>query len=216
MASVQPDPRMERFQELRRQRFAHGQGERSDADPPPMADAVRQWWSDLRPGLQNALSYQREARASGMHPIPAYEAAPVSRLGDAFGRLAASARELSERAQQAAAPTFRRIHDQVEQAAQGIISRFEGDPVRQQAPLLGPGRIAIFFRQGVSVGQAQRLLAASAARPMRLIPRKHGFLARVQPGKEAEVCERLRQHPYVSDVVYLEFNEYGEPVGGRR
>jgi hypothetical protein len=68
----------------------------------------------------------------------------------------------------------------------------------------------------VTVGQAQRLLAASAARPMRLIPRKHGFLARVQAGREAEVCERLRLHPYVRDVAYLEYNEYGEPVGGRR
>jgi len=207
---------MERFQELRRQRFAHDQGERADADPVPMADAVRQWWSDLRPGVQSALHFQREARASGMHPIPAYEPTTVSRLGDAFGRLAASARELSGRAQQAAAPTIKRIHDQVEQAAQGLISRFEGDSVRQQAPLLGPGRIAVFFRQGVTVGQAQRLLAASAARPMRLIPRKHGFLARVQSGQEAEICERLRQHPYVRDVAYLEYNEYGEPVGGRR
>lgn len=215
-AGAQPDPRMERFQELRRQRFAHVQGERTDDDPLPMADAVRQWWNDLRPGVQSALNFQREARASGMHPIPAYESATVARLGDAFGRLAASARELSDRAQQAAAPTIKRIHDQVEQAAQGLISRFEGDNVRQQAPLLGPGRIAIFFRQGVTVGQAQRLLAASAARPMRLIPRKHGFLARVLPGKEAEVCERLRLHPYVRDVAYLEYNEYGDPVGGRR
>ncbi len=215
-AGEQLDPRMERFQELRRQRFAHDQGERDEADPQPVADAMRQWWNDLRPGVNSALNFQREARASGMHPIPAYESAQTSRLGDAFGRLAASARELSERAQQAAAPTIKRLHDQVEQAAQGLISRFEGDTVRQQAPLLGPGRIAVFFRQGVSVGQAQRLLAASAARPMRLIPRKHGFLARVLPGKEAEVCERLRMHPYVRDVVYLEFNEYGEPVGGRR
>ena len=216
VAGAIPDPRMQRFQELRGQRVAHDQGERASSDPAPMGEAVRQWWSDLRPGLQSALHYQREARASGMHPIPAYENATMSRLGDAFGRLAASARELTERAQQAAAPTIKRIYDQMEQAAQGIVSRFEGDTVRQQAPLLGPGRIAIFFRQGVSVGQAQRLLAASAARPMRLIPRKHGFLARVQPGKEAEVCERLRSHPYVSDVVYLEFNELGEPVGGRR
>ena len=216
LAGAQPDPRMERFQELRRQRFAHGQGERDEADPTPVADAMRQWWNDMRPNLNSALAYQREARASGMHPIPAYEPAPVSRLGDAFGRLAASARELSGRAQQAAAPTIKRIHDQVEQAAQGLISRFEGDDVRQQAPLLGPGRVAVFFRQGVTVGQAQRLLAASSARPMRLIPRKHGFLARVMPGKESEVCERLRQHPYVRDVAYLEYNEYGEPVGGRR
>jgi hypothetical protein len=216
VAGAQPDPRMARFQELRGQRVAHGQGERADGEPSPVAASMRQWWNDVVPVVQKGLHIQREARASGMHPIPAYEVTAVSRLGDAFGRLAASARELSERAQQAAAPTIKRLHDQVEQAAQGIISRFEGDPVRQQAPLLGPGRIAIFFRQGVSVGQAQRLLAASAARPMRLIPRKHGFLARVQQGKEAEVCERLRQHPYVSDVVYLEFNEYGEPVGGRR
>ncbi|HEX8996328.1 MAG TPA: hypothetical protein VF812_09885 [Ktedonobacterales bacterium] len=218
-AGAQPDPRMERFQELRRQRFAHGHGERTEGDPTPVADTVRQWWNDLRPNVENALHYQREARASGMHPIPAYEAATsgtAARLGDAFGRLAATAREFSERAQQAAAPTIKRIHDQVEQAAQGIISRFEGDNVRQQAPLLGPGRVAVFFRQGVTVGQAQRLLAASAARPMRLIPRKHGFLARVLPGKEAEVCERLRMHPYVRDVAYLEYNEYGEPVTGRR
>lgn len=213
-AGAQPDPRMERFQELRRQRFE--QGDNAPADPAPVGDVVKQWWNDLRPNLSEALSYQREARASGMHPIPAYVATPTSRLGDAFGRLAATALELSDRAQQATAPAFKRIHDQVEQVAQNLISRFEGDSVRQQAPLLGPGRIAVFFRQGVTVGQAQRLLAASAARPMRLIPRKHGFLARVETGKEAEVCERLRQHPYVRDVAYLEYNEYGEAVGGRR
>lgn len=216
-AGAQPNPRMERFQELRRQRFE--QGDDAGAEPKPMGDVVKQWWADLRPTLSSALSYQREARASGMHPIPAYVATPATRLGDAFGRIAASAMELTDRAQHAAAPTIKRIHEGVEQAAQvaqNLISRFEGDNVRQQAPLLGPGRIAVFFRQGVTVGQAQRLLAASAARPMRLIPRKHGFLARVESGKEAEVCERLRQHPYVRDVAYLEFNEYGEPIGGRR
>ncbi|HEX8733298.1 MAG TPA: hypothetical protein VF725_14715 [Ktedonobacterales bacterium] len=216
-AGAQPDPRMERFQELRRQRFE--QGDDVGAEPKPMGDVVKQWWSDLRPNLSRALSYQREARASGMHPIPAYVATPATRLGDAFGRIAASAMDLTDRAQQAAAPAIKRIQDgmgQAAQVAQHLISRFEGDSVRQQAPLLGPGRIAVFFRQGVTVGQAQRLLAASAARPMRLIPRKHGFLARVESGKEAEVCERLRQHPYVRDVAYLEFNEYGEPIGGRR
>ena len=94
------------------------------------------------------------------------------------------------------------------------IFRVEGDSMRQQAPLLGPGaHITVIFRQGVTVGQAQRLLAANAARPMRLIPREHGFLARVESGKEAEVCERLRQHPYVREV-YPEYNEYGDPVGG--
>lgn len=214
MAGAQPDPRMERFQELRRQRFELG--DETGAQPTPMTDVVKQWWNDLRPNLSRALSYQREVRASGMHPIPAHVATPSTRLGDAFGRLTASAMELTDRAQQAAAPTFKRIHGQVGQAAQYIMHRLEGDTMRQQAPLLGPGRIAVFFRQGVTVGQAQRLLAASAARPMRLIPRKHGFLARVESGKEAEVCERLRQHPYVRDVAYLEFNEYGEPVGGRR
>lgn len=216
-AGAQPDPRMERFQELRRQRYE--QGDNVGADSAPTGDVVKKWWSDLRPNLSEALTYQRDVRASGMHPIPAYVATPTSRLGDAFGRLAATALELSDRAQQAAAPTFKRIHNQVEQVAQAatnLMSRFEGDNVRQQAPLLGPGRIAVFFRQGVTVGHAQRLLAASAARPMRLIPRKHGFLARVEPGKEAEVCERLRQHPYVRDVAYLEYNEYGEVIGGRR
>lgn len=206
------DYRMERFQELRRHRMAHEQGDAATDDVTPVAEAVRQWWNDLRPGVGSALRFQREARASGTHPLPAYvPPPPTSRLGDAFGRLAASAREMTGRAQQAAGPTLKRIHDQVEQAAQGIIQRFEGDAARQQAPLLGPGRVAIFFRQGVTVGQAQRLLAASSARPMRLISRRHGILAHVMPGRESEVCERLRQHPYVDDVVYMEYDERGEP-----
>ncbi len=209
--------RMERFQELRRHRVAHEQGEAATDDVTPVADAVRQWWSDLRPGVGSALRFQREARASGTHPLPAYAPpAPTSRLGDAFGKLAASARGVTGRAQQAAAPAFKRIHDQVEQAAQGIIQRFEGDTARQQAPLLGPGRVAIFFRHGVTVGQAQRLLAATSARPMRLIPRKHGILAQVMPGRESEIGERLRQHPYVDDVVYMEYDERGEPQSVKR
>lgn len=207
------NPRMRRFQELHRQRSAHERGEQDPKDPQQLGQAVRQWWSDLRPGLASGLEYQHEARASGTYPIPAYDPAPpVSRLGDAFGRLARSARELTERAQSAAGPRFKQLHDQVEQAAQGIVDRFEGNPARQQAPFLGPGRIAIFFRQGVTVGQAQRLMTASAARPMRLIPRKHGFLARVRPGAEAATCDALRRHPYVRDVAYLEYDEYGQPL----
>ncbi len=206
------NPRLSRFQELRRQRAAHEAGQRSEDDQRPVADLVRQWWSDLAPGLSRALDHQHEARASGVHPIPAYEPAATSRLGDAFGRLAASARELTERAQAAAAPTLKRLHNQAEQAAQAIVGRIEGSPTRQQAPLLGPGRIAVFFKQGVTVGQAQRLLAASHASPIRLIPRKHGFLSLVPPGAEAEIGNRLREHPYVRDVAFLDYNEYGETV----
>lgn len=207
------DYRMERFQELRRHRMAHDQGDAATDDVTPVADAVRQWWNDLRPGVGTALQFQREARESGVHPLPAYAApTPTSRLGDAFGRLAASAREVTQRGKDAAGPTLKRWHDQMEQAAQGLIQRFEGDAARQQAPLLGPGRVAVFFRRGVTVGQAQRLLAASSARPMRLIPRKHGILAQVMPGREGEICERLRQHPYVDDVVYVDYDERGEPA----
>jgi hypothetical protein len=200
-----PDYRMERFQELRRHRTAHEHGDEATDDVTPVAEAVRQWWHDLRPGVGDALEFQREARESGTHPLPAFAPPPpTSRLGDAFGKLAASARGVSERAQQVAGPALKRIHDQVEHAAQGFIDRFEP---RQQAPFLGPGRIAVFFRRGVTVGQAQRLLAASSARPMRLIPRKHGILAQVMPGNESEVSDRLRQHPYVDDVVYMEYGE---------
>jgi hypothetical protein len=59
----------------------------------------------------------------------------------------------------------------------------------------------------VTVGQAQRLLLTAQARPLRLIPRKHGFLALVRPGSEEEIAERLRQHPYVRDVIYIEYDE---------
>jgi hypothetical protein len=203
---------MERFQELRRQRVAHDDGERDPGDARPVAEMVRQWWSDLRPDLSRALSHQREARASGSYPIPAHEPVPTSRLGDAFGRLAASARELTGRAQAVAAPRLRRLHDQAEHATKKLVDRIEGTTINQQAPFLGPGRIAIFFKQGVTVGQAQRLLAASHARPIRLVPRKHGFLALVPPGSEAAISERLREHPYVRDVAYLEYDEDGEPV----
>ena len=201
---------MERFQELRNQRTAHEQGTRAPGDPSQVGELVRQWWADLLPGLRTALSYQREARASGMHPLPATAPTTVSRLGDAFGRLAASAREAAGRASAAAAPHLRRLHDQAEQAAQALIDRIEGSPVRQQAPFLGPGRIAVLFRPGVTVGQAQRLLLTAQARPLRLIPRKHGFLALVRPGSEEEIAERLRQHPYVRDVIYIEYEETDE------
>lgn len=206
-----PNPRMERFQELRRQRSHHLDGERDPDDPRPVTEVVRQWWNDLMPGLQGALHYQREARASGVHPIPAYVPQPGTRMGDAFGRLAQTARDLSERAQAAAGPTLKRWHNQAEQAAQALVERIEGSQARQQEPLLGPGRLAVFFRSGVTVGQAQKLLAASQARPMRLIPRKHGFLAYVTPGLEAEIGERLRVHPYVRDVAYLEYPDSVEP-----
>lgn len=206
-----PNPRMERFQELRRQRSHHLDGERDPDDPRPVTEMVRQWWNDLMPGLQGALHYQREARASGVHPIPAYVPQPGTRLGDAFGRLTQTARDLTGRAQAAAGPTLKRWHTQAEQAAQALVERIEGSPAQQQQPLLGPGRLAVFFRSGVTVGQAQKLLAASQARPMRLIPRKHGFLAYVTPGLEAEIGERLRVHPYVRDVAYLEYPDSVEP-----
>lgn len=210
-----PDPRMARFQELRRHRLAHDRGALADGDARPVADVARQWWSDLRPGLERALRYQHEARESGIHPIPATEPVPSTRLGDAFGQLAASARELTGRAQAKAGPVLKKLHAQAEQAAQAFVDRFEGGSERQQEPFLGPGRIAVFFRQGVSVGQAQRLLAASRARPIRLIPRKHGLLALVPPGSESEIGERLRLHPYVRDVNYVEYDADMQPMEQR-
>src|SRR5262249_6869394 len=111
-----------------------------------------------------------------------------------------------------AGPRLKKLHDRAERAAHAFIQRFEGDEVRQQGPLLGPGRIAVFFRPAVTVGQAQRLLAATQARPMRIIPRKHGFLAWVRPGSEREVSVRLRKHPYVNDVVYLDYDVYGDAM----
>jgi hypothetical protein len=107
------------------------------------------------------------------------------------------------------------LHAQAETAASALVQKLETPVTRQQAPLLGPGRIAVFFKQGVTVGQAQSLLGASRARPIRLIPRKHGFLALVAPGTEAEVSIRLREHPYVRDVAYLEYNEFGEVIHPR-
>ncbi|HEU5349602.1 MAG TPA: hypothetical protein VFU63_13405 [Ktedonobacterales bacterium] len=205
-----PDPRMERLQELQRRRDMADQGEYDPEADRPVTDRVRQWWSDLRPGLRQALKYQHEARASGALPIPAYEQAPSSRLGDVFGRLAASARGLTGRAHSAAAPALKRLHNQAEHAAQAIVGRIEGDIVRQQAPFLGPGRIAVFFRPGVSVGQAQRLLSSNDARPLRIIPRKHGFLAYVLPGTEEQVGNRLRVHPYIRDVVFIPMDAYND------
>jgi hypothetical protein len=209
---------MERFQYLREERIAHQVGSRGPGDAPPVADMVRQWWRDLRPGLDSALNYQREARITGSHPIPAHVDTPASRLGDAFGRLAASARGLTGRAQSAMAPKINRLqelHAQAETAASAFVQKLETPAARQQAPLLGPGRIAVFFKQGVTVGQAQSLLGATRARPIRLIPRKHGFLALVAPGSEADVSARLREHPYVRDVAYLEYNEFGEAIQPR-
>ncbi len=209
------DPRMRRLVELRLQRDAHSGGQRGPSDNAPVAQLVKQWWTDLMPGVQQALDHLHEARASGVYPIPAHEPTPATRMGDAFGRLTAAVRDLSGRAQAAAVPALTRLHERAEHAAQALVDRLEGSPIRQQAPFLGPGRLAVFFQQGVSVGQAQRLLVTNQARPMRLIPRRHGFLALVQPGREAVVGEQLRRHPYVRDVVYLEYDEKGQPLPPR-
>jgi hypothetical protein len=210
------DPRLRRLEDLRRRRLSQPAGQQPQGEgTAPVAQAVRQWWGDLIPGLQHALHYQHEARSSGSYPIPATEPTAATRLGDAFGRLAAAVRDLGERAQSAAGPALNRLHTRAEQAAQALVERFEGSQGRQQAPLLGPGRLAVFFEQGVTVGDAQRLLVASHARPLRLIPRRHGFLALVLPGRESEVGEQLRQHPYVRDVVYLEYNQNGQPIAPR-
>jgi hypothetical protein len=213
------DPRIRRLEELRRQRLAQiaGQhaGQHAAGENAPVAQMVRQWWTDLMPGMRKALHSQHEARASGVYPMPATETAVTGRLGDAFGRLTAAVRDMSERAQSATGPTIKGIHDRAEHAAQALVERFEGSPTRQQAPLLGPGRLAVFFRQGVTVGDAQRLLVATRARPMRLIPRRHGFLALVPPGNESSIGEQLRQHPYVRDVVYLEYDALGQALPPR-
>jgi hypothetical protein len=210
------DPRLRRLEALRRQRLDQRESEAApDENAAPVAQVVRKLWGDLMPGLQRALHYQHEARASGSYPIPATEPNVTTRLGDAFGRLAAAVRDLGGRAQSAAGPALTRLHDRAEHVAQALVDRFEGPAARQQAPLLGPGRLAVFFQQGVTVGDAQRLLVASRARPLRLIPRRHGFLALVQPGREPEVGEQLRQHPYVRDVVYLEYDEHGQPLTPR-
>ncbi|MFI5272722.1 MAG: hypothetical protein ACHQ4H_06780 [Ktedonobacterales bacterium] len=197
-----PNPRMERFQRLRESRVAHNDGQPAPGDMRPVSTMVRQWWNDLAPGLAGALRHQHEAQSSGVHPLPAYEPAPTSKLGDAFGRVAQSARELTDRAR----PALERIHDRAEHAAQAIVGRFEQPAAVQQAPFLGPGRIAVFFRPGVTVGQAHALLMKRQARPMRLIPRKHGFLAAVAPGRESAICDGLRNHPYVRDVAFIEYD----------
>lgn len=202
------DPRMERFQQLRESREAHDHGERASDEMRPVSEVMRQWWGDLLPGLRGALRHQHEAQASGVHPASPYDAPPASKLGDAFGRLAQSARDLTDRAR----PALQRIHDQAEHAAQKFVGRFEQPTAVQQAPFLGPGRVAIFFRTGVSVGQAHALLMRRQARPMRLIPRKHGFLAAVAPGREAEICDGLRNHPYVRDVAYISYDGEGQPM----
>jgi hypothetical protein len=214
-AAAYSDPRMRRLMALREQREAHAEGQRPPGDNLPVAQLVRQWWSDLLPGLSQALDHQHEARASGVYPIPAHEPSPLAGLGDAFGRLAAVVRDLSGRAQSAAMPALNRLHERAEQAAQALVERIEGPAVRQQAPLLGPGRVAVFFRQGVTLGQAQRVLVGTQVRPMRLIPRRHGLLGMVQPGYEAEAGEQLRQHPYVRDVVYLRYDEQGQALAAR-
>lgn len=209
------NPRMERFQELRQRRMTMDPDQREAEGARPVAESVRRWWGDLLPGVERALRHQHEARDSGVHPLSAYDETPATRLGDAFGRLSRSAREISRRTQAAVTPAFRRLHDQAEQRAQALVERMEGSPARQQAPLLGPGRIAVFFHSGVTVSHAQALLAEHQARPIRLIPRKHGFLAIVRPGTEEETADRLRDDERVRDVAYLEFDEYGQPVEPR-
>lgn len=203
--------RVERFQHLRGSRKAHEQGERAPQDPPRVSEMARTFWNDLLPGVKQALHMQHEARASGAYAVPEYLATAVSWLGDVFGKVAVSTRDLANRAQQTAGPTLKRWHEHAEQYAQRLIDRLDGGPIQQQAPFLAPGRIAVLFRSGVTIPQAQRLLHNAQARPLRAIPHKHGYLALVRPGREGDIAERLRQHPYVRDVIFMEYSQADDP-----
>ena len=70
------NPRMERFQELRQHRMSLRSRSARGEGIARWPESVRQWWADLLPGVERALHHQRDARASGVHPLPPHAETP--------------------------------------------------------------------------------------------------------------------------------------------
>ncbi len=204
------DEELARLRRLRLEREAQGHAVAPESEQ--ITSKLRQWWRDIRPGLDRVLGRSHRAGSRGARAttyqtssqLPAVRMRPVTE-GDipAVSRLSAAARTIGERAQTAAGPALAKLHTRAEHMAQQIVDRIDerlgGRPPLQHV-LLGPGRMIVSFAPNVTIRDAQIIIASVQARSLRRLVGYNAYLVLVPPGREARYAERLHAYRQVTGV----------------
>jgi hypothetical protein len=178
----------------------------------PFTDKLRQWWRDIRPGLDRVLGRShhagsRGARATSFQTSAQLPAVRVRSVTDgeapAIERRSPTARSIGERAQTAALPALAKLHTRAEHMAQQLVNRIDehlGDHPPMQHVILGPGRMIVSFAATVTIRDAQTIIASVQARSLRRLVGYNAYLVLVPPGREARYAGRLHAYRQVTGV----------------
>lgn len=204
------DPERE-FAQLRGQRLARdSQAHPVVTDPRPLTSQIRRLWDRVQPGLERVMG---RAHRSGFYALGASASQtstnlPAVRLradddAPAIAPRSSAARAIGERASTAAVPALRRLHSRAEEAAQRLVEKIDaslGATPPMKHVLLGPGRMIIAFAPGISIRNAQIVIASVQARPLRRLVGYNAYLVLVPPGRESRYAERLHDYREVTGV----------------
>jgi hypothetical protein len=202
------DNHAEQFARLHRQRLEREMGaiERTSEEP-YITDKLRQWWTDIQPGINRILGRTQRTRIHGsrtsgqlpavhIHGFDAISPEPMRRLSDA-------ARQIGNQAQTAATPAIKKFHERAERAAQKFVDKIDerlgGSPPLQHV-LVGPGRMIVSFAPNISIRDAQIIIASVQARALRRLVGYNAYLVIVPPGREAHYAERFHGYREVTGV----------------
>lgn len=201
------------FARLRSERLSHKL-------PPPdnepheiaLTGKLRQFWHTIKPGLDRVLGRSHRAgvrgyRETNFHTsssLPAVQLRPTdSDATPVITRLSQTAKQIGVQAREAALPALVQFHVRAEQAAQRLVDRIDarlGSTPPMQHVLLGPGRMVIAFAPGISIRNAQTIIAATHARALRRVVGYNAYLVLVPPGREARYAERFHNYREVTGV----------------
>lgn len=196
-----------RSQRIQRESATHP----TPPEPRPISAIVRQWWRRLQPGLDRVMG---RAHRSGLHALrstasltsASLSAVKLRSLDDDAPSVAprsSQARQIGARASTAALPALQQLHSRAERVAQRLVEKIDerlGSSPPMRHVLLGPGRMIVAFAPGVSIRNAQIVIAGVQARPLRRLIGYNAYLVLVPPGRESRYAERLHSYREVTGV----------------
>ena len=201
------------FSKLRSRRLSHRLPQpNNEPHEMPLTSKLKQIWGEMKPGLDRVLGRSHRAglrgtRSTSWHTSAQLPAVHMKSLQEpstpAIQRLSQSAKHLGVQANVAAQPALLRLHAQAERLAQRLVDRIDerlGAAPPLQHVLLGPGRLVIAFAQGVSIRDAQYVIAAAQAHTLRRIVGYNAYLILVPPGREVRYAQRFQSFQEVIGV----------------
>lgn len=212
------------FATLRGQRLAKEEGRLERLpDEPFVTDKLRQWWQDIQPGINRVLGRAHRGGLRGLRlattqstgALPQVSLSGIHEVAQATPRDPGTLQAIGKRAQSAASPALKKLHDRAEHMAQHLVDALDerlGAPPMQQV-LLGPGRMIVTFAPHVSIRIAQTIITSVQARSLRCLVGYNAYLIMIPPGREAVFAERL--HVY-REVTGIHFGPQRPPPGMMR